>query len=189
MNWIKKWRERRQEKQRLKRLSELSKVISSFDKLKNHGLIFWNEKERRLYISEPIALFYIAQGAHRWKAFLCNLYCYLVYKQQQKQWEDHIIDCQAKVVRKRKAEVAMLTKAEVERIRRATADGISMQEVALPPIRPFEFFIIKDAVEHKAEITWVGTYNPETDILDMAEWDTVKRAIDKNKQEDNHGEE
>lgn len=189
MNWIKKWREHRQEKRRLKLLSNLSKTFAVFDKLKNNGFMYWSEKERRLYLSEPLALYYVAQGAIHWKTFLNNLYGYLVYKQQQKQWQDYIIDAQTKAVRKRKSEVAMLTKAEVERIRRAVADSISMQEVELPPIRPFEFFIIKDAVEYKAEITWVGTYNPETDILDMAEWTEVKRAIDKNKQEDNHGEE
>ncbi len=189
MNWIKKWRERRQEKKRLLFLSRLSKVFAMFDKLKKHGMIFWNGKERRLYISEPIALFYIVQGAVRWKTFLHNLYVYQVYKLQQKRWDDYVLDCQTKAVRKRRSEVALLTKAEVAGIRRATVESISINDVPFPPVQPFEFFIIHDAAEDKADISWVGTYDPETDILDMAEWDTVKRAIDKKKQEDKHGEE
>ena len=83
----------------------------------------------------------------------------------------------------------MLTKAEVERIRRTTADGISMQDVDLPTIQPFEFFVVQDVVGDKATVLWVGTYDLDTDVLDMAEWDSVRRAIDKSRKEGNRGEE
>lgn len=189
MKWLKKWREHRQEEKRLKRLSTLSKVFAIFDKMIRVGLVSWNDKERRVFISEPVALFFIAQGADRWKTFLSNLYCCQMYRLQQKQWNDYIIDCQTKAVRRRRSEVAMLTKAEVERIRRTTADGISMQDVDLPTIQPFEFFVVQDVVGDKATVLWVGTYDPDTDVLDMAEWDSVRRAIDKNRNEGNRGEE
>ena len=174
-------RNKREQKRRRARLAILSSVFSGMERLEKRGLLLWEQKTRRLFIAEPLAIVFVAQGLKTWRTFLNNLYLYQTYRLQQKQWNDHIINEQAKAVRRRKAQVTILTKAEVERIRRATADKIMPEDIPLPTISPFEFFILTDDADDqaKARITWVGEYDPDTEILDMAAWEEVKHAIQK----------
>lgn len=179
-------RARRQQRADLRRLRDFSSVFASLTKLERSGLLAWEAKSRRLFIAQPLAIVMLAQGFDCWQNFLNNVFLYLSYKLQQQQWHDYILDEQAKAVRQRKKEVVVLTKAETERTRRAVADRINSSDISLPPIEAFEFFILTDSADDqaKAQIIWVGEYNPDTGALDMAEWDTIKHALEQQKSND-----
>ena len=175
-------------------------------RLEKGGLLTWEEKTRRLFIAQPLAIVMLAQGYDRWRNFLNNVFLYHMYNLQNKQWQDYVLDEQAKAVRQRRSEVTILTKAETERIRRTVRDNIPADAVPLLPIKPFEFFIIAETAAPaaaaqsspadtvsagsasgeipaipRAEITWVGEYDPDTATLDMAEWSTIKHLLNNGK--------
>lgn len=186
MNIFAKIREKRAQKAQLRRFGQFANVFASLQRLEKSGLLAWEAKSRRLFIAQPLAVVMLAQGYDRWRNFLNNVFLYHMYNLQNRQWQDHIINEQAKAVRQRKKEVVVLTKAETERIRRAVRDNIPAEAVELPPIKPSEFFIIADTAtvtdaspseQPKAEITWVGEYDPDTGTLDMAEWKDIKHVI------------
>lgn len=207
MNIFQKWRDRRAHKAQLQRLHTFASTFASMQRLEKGGLLTWEEKTRRLFIAQPLALVMLAQGYDRWRNFLNNVFLYHMYNLQNKQWQDYVLDEQAKAVRQRRSEVTILTKAETERIRRAVRDNIPADAVPLLPIKPFEFFIIAETAAPpaaapapsgsnagdsssaafpspsptpaipRAEITWVGEYDPDTATLDMAEWSTIKHLL------------
>ena len=202
MNIFQKWRARRTHKAQLQRLHTFASTFASMQRLEKGGLLTWEEKTRRLFIAQPLALVMLAQGYDRWRNFLNNVFLYHMYNLQNKQWQDYVLDEQAKAVRQRKSEVTILTKAETERIRRTVRDNIPADAVPLLPIKPFEFFIIAETAAPaaaassspadtvsagsasgeipaipRAEITWVGEYDPDTATLDMAEWSTIKHLL------------
>lgn len=211
MNLIKKFLERRAQKAQLRRFGLFAHTFASLQRLEKGGLLEWEPKMRRLFIAQPLAIVMLAQGYDRWRNFLNNVFLYHMYNLQNCQWQDHIINEQAKAVRQRKKEVAVLTKAETERIRRAVRDNMPVEAVELPPIKSFEFFIIADTAtvpdtsaagpvlgdsvaedfrafhsgypesSPRAEITWVGEYDPDTGSIDMAEWASIKHVLNNGK--------
>lgn len=182
-NFVKRWREHRAERKQRKRLGELSGVFGSMEKLFKSGLLAWNQKERRLYIAEPIAVVMIGQGWERWRNFLNNVYLYQMNLLLQEQWNSYVISEQNKAVKKRRQEVVILPKSEAERIRRAVRDNIQPDAVKLPPIETFEFFVIADVVDDAARkaISYVGEYDPDTEALVMAPWEDVRVAVEQAK--------
>ena len=206
MNIFQKWRARLTNKALLQRLHTFASTFASMQRLEKGGLLTWEEKTRRLFIAQPLAIVMLAQGYDRWRNFLNNVFLYHMYNLQNKQWQDYVLDEQAKAVRQRRSEVTILTKAETERIRRTVRDNIPADAVPLLPIKPFEFFILAETVAPaaaapsspadtvsagsasgeipaipRAEITWVGEYDPDTAVLDMAEWSTIKHLLNNGK--------
>ena len=146
MNIFQKWRARRTNKAQLQRLHTFASTFASMQRLEKGGLLTWEEKTRRLFIAQPLAIVMLAQGYDRWRNFLNNVFLYHMYNLQNKQWQDYVLDEQAKAVRQRRSEVTILTKAETERIRRTVRDNIPADAVPLLPIKPFEFFILAETV-------------------------------------------
>ena len=206
MNIFQKWRARRTNKAQLQRLHTFASTFASMQRLEKGGLLTWEEKTRRLFIAQPLAIVMLAQGYDRWRNFLNTVFLYHMSNLQNKQWQDYVLDEQAKAVRQRRSEVTILTKAETERIRRTVRDNIPADAVPLLPIKPFEFFILAETVAPaaaapsspadtvsagsasgeipaipRAEITWVGEYDPDTAVLDMAEWSTIKHLLNNGK--------
>ena len=186
MNIFARIRERREQRHQLARYRQFTQTFADVQKLERSHLLIWEQKHRRLFIAEPLAIVMLAQGAEAWRHFLNNIYLYQMHRLQTKQWEDHVRDEEVKAVRKRKREVAVLTKAETERIRRAVRDDITADAVPLPPIEAFEFYILADAADdpQHARITFVGEYDPDTELLDMVEWKQVKHAIETSKNDE-----
>lgn len=179
MSIFKKIQSRRADRKNRARLQELSKAFATFDNFVQSNLLYWDPRNRRLFIAEPLAIVYIGQGLKAWRNFLNNVFLWETNKLQQSQWQEYIMSAQAKAVRERRATGYHPNKAEVERIRRAVSDNISSTSVELPPIKPFEFFIIWDSVNDpkRKDILWVGQYDPDTQAVDMAEWSDVQAAV------------
>ena len=186
MNIFASLRARREQRHQLARYSQFTQTFAAVQKLERSHLLIWEQKHRRLFIAEPLAIVMLAQGSESWRHFLNNIYLYQMHRLQTQQWEDHVRDEEVKAVRKRKREVAVLTKAETERIRRSVRDNIPADAVPLPPIEAFEFDILADAPDdaQHAHITSMGACDPDTELLDMVEWKQVKHAIETSKNDE-----
>lgn len=179
MNIIRKWRERRQNKQKKRELTRIASVFSSIKQLVEKHLVQWDATKKRLYIAQPMAVIMLAKGHEAWCNFLQNLYIYRVYCQQQEAWENYVTQRQQEAVRKRMSTGIAMHPGEVDRIRRAVRERIKPDAVPVPPVEAFDFVIITDHPQgdKQAIVTFVGEYNPDTGHIDMAAWDDVKMAL------------
>ena len=179
MNIFKKWREYRAAKRKKKELRQTSRVFGHIEQLTKSHMLIWELKDRRLFIAQPLAMVMLSRGTEAWRNFLNNVYLYHVFCLQQQQWDQYVLDLQRKAVAERVASGIKVKPGELDRIRRAVRDGINKDGVSLPPIEAFDFYIIADNAsgDAQAEITFVGEYNPETRLFDMASWEEVKAAV------------
>lgn len=190
MNIFKKMRDKREQKAQLKKLSKYSNIFGTLETLHAHHLLTWDAKARRLYIAEPVAVVMLSQGTIGWENFLQNVWQWTFFKEQQAAWETFFREEEIKAVQEHKKHVAMLTKAEAERIRRARRDEILAEDLETPKVEGFELFVLGDAADKPSEetdgtvagIIAVGEYNPESGELSMAMWDEVKEAVEKMKE-------
>lgn len=179
-NFIKHWRERKRKKAQMREMQTLCYSLGLIKKLQRGGLLHWSEKDRHLYIAQPLATVILAWGADRWANFLNNVYLYEVQQLLDKRWRLALMGEQSKAVREQREKRPNLTRAEIERIRRAVADNLDESKVELPPIKPFEFYILADDIEDKEKnkVAYVGEYNPDTETFEMATWEDVKSAVE-----------
>lgn len=184
-------------------------VFANLERMEKKGLILWEQKERRLFIAEPLATLMI-ESEERWKNFLQNVGYWQMYCCQQEAWDNYMRNEELKAVRKAKKTYAVLTKTDMDRIRRKRRNEIAIEEVPVPEIKPFELFIIGDSYEgpisaitkekidrakkpRNAEnhIIAVGEFNSMTGHLNMALWKDVQSALknmDNVEKEDMHGD-
>ena len=80
-----------------------------------------------------------------------------------------------------------MTRADIERVRRARRTEIGESDMEPPRVDPFEFFGVREKSENSeysensdsrkavpgGEILAVGSYEPETERLEMAAWEDV----------------
>lgn len=165
----------------MKALHGYADVFSTLATLQRKGLIRWVEKDRRLFISEPVAVLMMSQGEQSWSAFLQNVFLWQFYKLQQQTWDSYIFNEERKAVLERKAKGVKVSNGELERIRRRVRDGIQVDAVAIPPLKKFEFFVLgenaDETTDAEASILLVGNYNPETEIFEQADWQSVSMRI------------
>ena len=178
-NPLKAWRKRREQKQALKDLQQTASVFGSISVLYEKGLLAWNQKERRLYVAEPLAIYMIGRGREHWSRFLNNVYLHQVNDLIHDAWEQKVRDEQRKAVSARVATGQKVNNGELDRIRRAVREQLQPDMVTVPKIEPFEFFVLTDNVEGdaKAAIVYVGEYNPDTENFVMAAWEDVRAAL------------
>lgn len=184
-------------------------AFATLERMEKKGLILWEQKERRLFIAEPLATLMI-KSEKRWKNFLQNVGYWQMYCCQQEAWDNYMRNEELKAVRKAKKTYAVLTKTDMERTRRKRRNEIAIEEVPVPEIKPFELFIIGDSYEGPvSEITKektdrakktrnaenhiiaVGEFNPMTGHLCMTLWKDVQNALkdmDNVEKEDTHSD-
>lgn len=170
-------------------------VFATLERMEKKGLILWDRKERRLFLAEPLAILMI-ENEDKWKNFLQNVGYWQMYNSQQEAWDCYMHNEELKAVRKAKKTYAVLTKADIERIRRNRRNEITSEEIPVPEIKPFELFIIGDSYEGSISaitkektdrakksgnadncIIAVGEFNPMTGHVDMALWKDVQNAL------------
>lgn len=189
MNLWKKIRTWRKRKQELGFLSQCSGVFGSLQRLERKGLLLWDEKERRLFICEPLAVL-MMRSRDSWKAFLTNIALWRTYTETRQRWDDYIRNEELLAVRRAKRRYVSLTKADMNRIRRGRREEIEQSELNTPTIDKFEFFILADSVEmplskvpkdkkaaREVGVVAVGDYNVDTGSVDMALWEDVEQAL------------
>ena len=126
-------------------------------------------------------------GAEKWKAFMHNCFTWLYYRQCSEAWEAFIRKEELSAVRKATKQYAAMTRADIERVRRARRTEIGESDMEPPKVEPFEFFVVREKSENSeysensdsrkavpgGEILAVGSYEPETERLEMAAWEDV----------------
>jgi len=193
LGWFSK--EKREERARIKELGAFAKTFGTLEKLEQSGMLWFDEKNRRLMIEQPLALV-MMKNAEAWQNFMRNAFQWQYYKQCNKAWEDYIQKEELRAVRAAIKEASaekpsrQLSLKDIDRIKRAVRGSITYDEVKAPKVEGFEFFVIKevatesqqaktDAAEKVAggEIKLVGSYNPKKDDIEMALWEDVQQFI------------
>ena len=184
--WFSK--KRREEKARLKELGDLVRNFASLEKLENGGMLAFDVKNRRLFIEQPLALV-MMKDAEAWQNFMRNVFQWLYYRQCQEAWDVFVQREELKAVREATKKYAMMTRADIERVKRNRRKEMAADDVKAPKVEPFEFFVIREVATESqqtrteavpgGEILAVGNFNPETEALEMATWEEVKRFFTK----------
>lgn len=180
-NPFKWWRDRRKEKNDLKRTQSMISMFSHVEKLKKSGMVSWDPRTRRVFLAEPVAVTMLALGSAKWRNFLANVNLYQVYMLQQEAWESFFHQVEVDALKAARKKYAILPKAEIARIKRAARESVNISDIEPPKLTKFEFFILGDSVQDakKKVVEWVGEFNPETNECVMAEWDDVKIAVER----------
>ena len=87
-NIIKKWKERRRQKQQLRELSTVAGAFSTLDRLQESGLLEWNQKLRQLYIDQSLALV-MMKDVDSWTSFINNVFLWQYSKECDRAWADY----------------------------------------------------------------------------------------------------
>jgi hypothetical protein len=191
MNVLQKLRDRRAQKRKLRELATVSSTFATLDRLMASGLLSWQPKTRQMLIAEPLATIFM-QTAEKWQAFIQNLYRWTYYRQCQEAWEKFFEREELKAVRDAMAEgerieakpygntiqhPPVMTREDIDRIRRARRAEIAQSDMPAPKVQPFEFFCVRDTKDKEAQVVFVGHFDPDTDQIDMATWDEVQRLM------------
>lgn len=172
---------RREQRKQLKRLRATSAVFSTLETLEKKGLLHWQSRERQLLMEETLAYVMLSEGEKKWKTSLQNILLWQSYRLAQEQAEADRINIEAKAVREARKKYAVLTKADIERIRQQARSNMSEREVK--PIEDFDIFIIRanapsstSATEATGELLAIGHYDIEGNH-DLALWEDVKHNL------------
>ena len=178
---------KREQRKKLKELRQFSSVFSTLDRLEQSGLLVWDQKSRRYFISQSLAAVMIAQGAEGWVNFIQNLYLHAYWQQIQQVTGDTMLKAELAAVRKASVgdnhETVQLSRADVERIRLAARQQVAESDIEPPKVEPFEFFIVQDTTDAAAKLIAVGYFDPETDTQELAPWSEVEPLIKKSADE------
>ena len=177
-------KQRRQQRKKLKELRKFSSVFSTLDRLEQSGLLVWDQKSRRCFISQSLASLMIAQGAGGWVNFVQNLYLHTYWQQIQQVTADTMLKAELAAVRKASVgenhETVQLSRADVERIRLAARQQVAETDIEPPKVEPFEMFIVEDTVDVKPRIIAVGYFDPETGEQELAPWSEIQPLLQGN---------
>ncbi len=186
-------KKRREQRKKLKELRQFSSVFSTLDRLEQSGLLVWDQKSRRYFISQSLAAVMIAQGAEGWVNFVQNLYLHAYWQEIQQVTGDTMLKAELAAVRKasvgdrsasplgssKNHETVQLSRADVERIRLAARQQVAESDIEPPKVEPFEMFIVEDTVDAKPKIIAVGYFDPETNAQELAPWSEVAPLLKK----------
>ena len=167
-----------------KQLTTLTEKFNLLEESKKKGLLIYDAKLRRLYIEESLAQLMMVT-ADGWHNFLRNVFNWQFYKESSKAYNDYFLQEELAAVRKAKKQYAMLTRADIQRIKDARRAEIQQSDMPELKPKPFEFFVIRHTLSDKkqevpgADILVVGDYDGENDNLSMAEWKDVQRFLNK----------
>ena len=207
MNILRKWKERRTQKRKLRELSQFAQVFMTLGQLAEKGVLAWDGKSRRLFIDSNLALVMMAKGAEAWQTFMENVYLWLYSRLCDEAWSEYFQKEELSAVRQYMADLnkneeiknKTLTRADIDRIRQARRDEILQSDMEPPKVEGFEFFIVSPPRDTQGdspsvnaslshgdsprvsspvgELVAVGHYDPETKEMEMATWSEVQHLL------------
>lgn len=184
INPFKKILEKRKQRKTLKELAQTNAIFGTLNKLERSGLLAWNEADRRLFLSEPLAMVML-ERAETWRTFLSNVNLWCHYNRVADLWQNYLLGKEMAAVRKAKMANPMLTDDEAVDIRINARMSIPQEEMANInlEVKSYEFFIVSRATTvnagsgAKGKIWAVGRYEPESNSIDMVPWDEIESKI------------
>lgn len=149
------------------------------EKIFESGMLSFDHKSHRLFISQPVAVLLMANGADGWTKSIHAIYQYTYFRLLQQAWEDFMQKEELAAVRNAMSSPAgdKITRDDIERIKRSRRSEIAVGDMEPPKIEPFEFFILPDSTEAKVEPLGIGYYDPNKREMEVATWEDVKSLI------------
>ena len=166
-----------------KELRDLSAVFSILDEFEKRGVIHWQRKNKVLLIEEVLGTLKVAEGRDGFLRFLNQVSMWQNHRLLAEAYESLRLKVETEAVRKARAQFAMLTKADMQRIRQNARENMEM----MPPerleyIKEFDIFIVRasalsaqDATEESGQLLALGHYDGEK--VEMAMYDEVKHNL------------
>lgn len=166
-----------------KELRDLSAVFSILDEFEKRGLIHWQRKNKVLLIEEVLGTLKVAEGRDGFRRFLNQVSMWQNHRLLAEAYESLRLKVETEAVRKARAQFAMLTKADMQRIRQNARENMEM----IPPerldcIKEFDIFIIRanapsaqEATEASGQLLALGHFDGEK--VEMAMYDEVKQNL------------
>ena len=166
-----------------KELRDLSAVFSILDEFEKRGLIHWQRKNKVLLIEEVLGTLKVAEGRDGFLRFLNQVSMWQNHRLLAEAYESLRLKVETEAVRKARAQFAMLTKADMQRIRQNARENMEM----IPPerldcIKEFDIFIVRanapsaqEATEASGQLLAVGHFDGEK--VEMAMYDEVKHNL------------
>lgn len=183
MNIFSFFKRRKRERTALASLQTYASAFAYLNTLRDSGLLLWQERNRRLFIMQPLAII-MMRNAESWRNFLTNCYLWQSYNLMLEAHEHTITRLEGEALRKAKRQYAVLTKADAERIRRSVREQYEASNTPAK-IEPFEFYVIADNphplprteeqdAEQRGDITLVGYFDPDTQQLEQVPWKELR---------------
>ena len=166
-----------------KELRDLSAVFSILDEFEKRGVIHWQRKNKVLLIEEVLGTLKVAEGRDGFLRFLNQVSMWQNHRLLAEAYESLRLKVETEAVRKARAQFAMLTKADMQRIRQNARENMEM----IPPerldcIKEFDIFIVRanapsaqDATEESGQLLALGHFDGEK--VEMAMYDEIKHNL------------
>ena len=163
-----------------KELRDLSAVFSILDEFEKRGLIHWQRKNKVLLIEEVLGTLKVAEGRDGFLRFLNQVSMWQNHRLLAEAYESLRLKVETEAVRKARAQFAMLTKADMQRIRQNARENMEM----IPPeqldcIKEFDIFVVRanapsaqDATEDSGQLLALGHYDGKK--VEMALYEDIK---------------
>lgn len=163
-----------------KELRDLSAVFSILDEFEKRGLIHWQRKNKVLLIEEVLGTLKVAEGRDGFLRFLNQVSMWQNHRLLAEAYESLRLKVETEAVRKARAQFAMLTKADMQRIRQNARENMEM----IPPeqldcIKEFDIFVVRsnapsaqDATEESGQLLALGHYDGKK--VEMTLYEDIK---------------
>lgn len=163
-----------------KELRDLSAVFSILDEFEKRGLIHWQRKNKVLLIEEVLGTLKVAEGRDGFLRFLNQVSMWQNHRLLAEAYESLRLKVETEAVRKARSQFAMLTKADMQRIRQNARENMEM----IPPeqldcIKEFDIFVVRSnapsaqyATEESGLLLALGHYDGKK--VEMALYEDIK---------------
>lgn len=163
-----------------KELRDLSAVFSILDEFEKRGLIHWQRKNKVLLIEEVLGTLKVAEGRDGFLRFLNQVSMWQNHRLLAEAYESLRLKVETEAVRKARSQFAMLTKADMQRIRQNARENMEM----IPPeqldcIKEFDIFVVRSnapsaqyATEESGQLLALGHYDGKK--VEMALYEDIK---------------
>ena len=166
-----------------KELRDLSAVFSILDEFEKRGVIHWQRKNKVLLIEEVLGTLKVAEGRDGFLRFLNQVSMWQNHRLLAEAYESLRLKVETEAVRKARAQFAMLTKADVMRIRQNVRERMP---IVVPEqigcIKEFDIFVVRanapsaqDATVESGQLLALGHYDGEK--VEMAMYDEIKHNL------------
>jgi hypothetical protein len=179
-----------QKKKTEKELRDLSATFSILDTFEKCEALYWQRKGKALLVSEVLGRLKLAEGRDGFLRFLNQVSMWQNYRLLAEAYESLRLKVETEAVRKARTQFAMLTKADMQRIRQNARENMEM----IPPerldyIKEFDIFILRAgapsaelATEENGQLLAIGHFDGEK--VEMAMYDDVKYNLFKPEEHD-----
>ena len=166
-----------------KELRDLSAVFSILDEFEKRGVIHWQRKSKILLIEEVLGTLKVAEGRDGFLRFLNQVSMWQNHRLLAEAYESLRLRVETEALRKARSHFAMLTKADMQRIRQNARENMEM----IPPerldcIKEFDIFVVRanapsaqEATEESGQLLALGHFDGEK--VEMAMYDEVKHNL------------